>query len=98
MHANDIYFLVFFAVAFFLGLNSESFVTSSESFSLASSSETSSITSSTYQRNQHVKKINQVSQILTYASSRSGAGPPASFFGILPRSWALWKGIGCSDA
>lgn len=32
------------------------------------------------------------------ASSRSGAGPPCSFFGILPRSWALWNGIGCSLA
>ena len=45
---DNVYFLVFFAFAFFVvvGLISESFVTSSESFSLASSSETSSIISS----------------------------------------------------
>lgn len=92
------YFLAFaFAFAFFAVLIRESFVMSSESFSLASSSEPSSITSSTLSPGLAlVSKEKQ--KVLTYASSRSGAGPPASFFGILPRSWALWKGIGCSFA
>lgn len=31
-------------------------------------------------------------------SSKSGAGPAANFLGTLPKSVALWKGIGCSEA